>query len=188
MAQNIGYIRVSSVGQNTDRQLDSITLDKVFTEKVSGCTTNNRPVLQECIEYAREGDTLHLHSIDRLARNLADLQAFITRINAKGVMVMFHKEGLTFTGDSNNPMNQLMLQMMGAFAEFERSMIKERQKEGIAKALSKGTKFGAAPKFTSIQIEEIKTKRELGISVAKLADEFDTSRQTIYTILKKSYK
>ncbi len=185
MAQNIGYIRVSSVGQNTDRQLDSITLDKVFTEKVSGCTTNNRPVLQECIEYAREGDTLHLHSIDRLARNLADLQAFITRINAKGVMVMFHKEGLTFTGDSNNPMNQLMLQMMGAFAEFERSMIKERQKEGIVKAKKKGIKFGAAPKFTNEQIEEIKARRTAGESAATLATEFNVSRQTIYSMLSK---
>ena len=185
MAQNIGYIRVSSVGQNTDRQLDSITLDKVFTEKVSGCTTNNRPVLQECIEYAREGDTLHLHSIDRLARNLADLQAFITRINAKGVMVMFHKEGLTFTGDSNNPMNQLMLQMMGAFAEFERSMIKERQREGIVKAKKKGIKFGAAPKFTNEQIEEIKARRTAGESAATLATEFNVSRQTIYSMLSK---
>ena len=185
MAQNIGYIRVSSVGQNTDRQLDSITLDKVFTEKVSASTANNRPVLQECIEYAREGDTLHLHSIDRLARNLADLQALITRINAKGVIVMFHKENLTFTADSTNPMNQLMLQMMGAFAEFERSMIKERQAEGISKALSKGVKFGASPKFSVSQIAEIKARKASGENVVELAKAFDTSRQTIYSMLAK---
>lgn len=180
---NIGYVRVSSVAQNTDRQLDSVVLDKIFTEKVSGSSANNRPALQDCIDYAREGDTLHLHSIDRLARNLADLQALITRINEKGVIVMFHKEGLIFTDDSNNPMNQLMLQMMGAFAEFERSMIKERQREGINKALSKGIKFGAALKFSSLQIEEIKTRRSAGESVIELAKAFDTSRQTIYAML-----
>jgi DNA invertase Pin-like site-specific DNA recombinase len=100
------------------------------------------------------------------------------------VAVEFHKENLTFTNDSNNPMNHLMLQMMGAFAEFERSMIRERQREGIDKAKSKGIKFGAAPKFTEVEIEQIKSSKAEGKSVISIADKFNVSRQTIYTILK----
>jgi DNA invertase Pin-like site-specific DNA recombinase len=100
------------------------------------------------------------------------------------VVVNFHKENLTFTADSNNPINQLMMQMMGAFSEFERSLIRERQREGIDKALAKGTKFGASPKFTSKQIEEIKIKKASGSSVISIAGELNVSRQTIYTILK----
>lgn len=182
---NIGYIRVSSISQNTDRQLDGVTLDKVFTEKQSGKSASDRPALQDCIDYVREGDTLHIHSIDRLARNLADLQAIVARLNSKGVIVEFHKEKLTFSADSSNPMNTLMMQMMGAFGEFERSMIKERQAEGIAKALKQGIKFGAAPKFTAPQIEEIKARRAAGESVVELSKAFATSRQTIYAMLGK---
>lgn len=184
MAQ-IGYVRVSSNNQNTDRQLDGMKLDKTFTEKQSGKSANDRLELQNCIDYAREGDTLHVHSIDRLARNLADLQAIVARINAKGVTVQFHKEGLTFTADSSNPMNKLMFQMLGAFAEFERSIIKERQREGIDKALEKGVKFGAKPKFSSEQIADIKARHVAGDSVAVIAKAFETSRQTIYTMLAK---
>jgi DNA invertase Pin-like site-specific DNA recombinase len=182
---HIGYIRVSSTNQNTDRQLDGVTLDKTFTEKQSGKSANDRLELQRCIDYSREGDTLHIHSIDRLARNLADLLALVERINAKGVAVQFHKEGLTFAGDTTNPMNKLMFQMLGAFAEFERTIIKERQREGIDKALSKGVKFGAAPKFTPAQIADIQAKRAAGDSVVKLAKQFETSRQTIYSMLTK---
>jgi DNA invertase Pin-like site-specific DNA recombinase len=184
MAQ-IGYVRVSSNSQNTDRQLDGIQLDKTFTEKQSGKSASDREQLQACIEYAREGDTLHVHSIDRLARNLADLQVLVERINAKGITVRFHKENLTFNADSSNPMNKLMFQMLGAFAEFERSIIKERQREGIEKALEKGIKFGAKPKFTDDQITDIKTRHIAGISVAVIAKEFNASRQTIYTMLGK---
>lgn len=120
----VGYIRVSSFSQNTDRQLFGISLDKIFEEKASAKDTN-RPVLKDCLEYLREGDELHVHSIDRLARNLIDLQTIVSDLNGKGVSVVFHKENLTFTGNIENPMNKLMLQMMGAFAEFERNLIKE---------------------------------------------------------------
>jgi DNA invertase Pin-like site-specific DNA recombinase len=182
---NIGYIRVSTVGQNTDRQLDGVVLDKIFTEKQSGKSASDRQVLQECIEWIRDGDILHVHSIDRLARNLADLQDLINRINSKGVAIMFHKENLTFTADSTNSMSQLMLQLMGAFAEFERNIIKERQAEGIKQALSKGIKFGAEAKFNAPQIAEIKAKRERGDSVIELAKAYAVSRPTIYAVLNK---
>lgn len=103
----VGYIRVSSFGQNTDRQLLDISLDKIFEEKASAKDTN-RPVLKDCLEYLREGDELHIHSIDRLARNLVDLQTIVSDLNGKGVSVVFHKENLTFTGNIENPMNKLM--------------------------------------------------------------------------------
>lgn len=184
MAQ-IGYKRVSSEGQNTDRQLDNIKLDKVFDEKISAGAAHNRMELQNCIDYIREGDVLHVHSIDRLARNLCDLQSIVSRINAKGVTVQFHKENLIFSSDSSSPMNNLLFQIMGAFAEFERAQIRERQQEGINKAISKGIRFGAAPKFTSAQIEEVKLRRLNGESVISLAKAFDVSRQTIYSMLQK---
>jgi DNA invertase Pin-like site-specific DNA recombinase len=132
-SQNVAYLRVSSVDQSVARQQEAIkvvSLDKTFIEKASGKDTN-RPVLQECLEYCREGDTLHVHSIDRIARNLKDLQGLVDQFIAKDVTVHFHKEGLIFNGN-DDAMSRLMLQMMGAFAEFERNLIHERQVEGIA--------------------------------------------------------
>ncbi len=128
MTAHIGYIRVSTTDQNTERQLDGITLDKTFTDKLSGKDTQ-RPQLQACLEYIREGDTLHVHSMDRLARNLMDLQGMVESLTNRGIVVQFHKESLTFTDDTN-AMNKLMLQIMGAVAEFERSLIRERQRKG----------------------------------------------------------
>lgn len=180
MTANIGYIRVSSNNQNTDRQLDGIALEKVFTEKQSGKSSNDRPQLQECLSWIREGDTLHVHSIDRLARNLVDLQNLVTSITAKGVTLKFHKEGLTFTGDSNNPMNKLLLQMLGAVAEFERNLIKERQAEGIKIAKDKGVKFGAKPKLSDEQIRELKLLIQAGSKVTEVAKQFGVTRPTVY--------
>jgi DNA invertase Pin-like site-specific DNA recombinase len=179
MTSNIGYIRVSSNNQNTDRQLDGITLDKTFTEKQSARNAD-RPQLQECLSWIREGDTLHVHSIDRLARNLVDLQNLVTSITAKGVTLKFHKEGLTFTGDSNNPMNQLLLQMLGAVAEFERNLIKERQAEGIRIAMEKGVKFGAKPKLSDEQISELKLLIQAGGKITEVAKQFGVTRPTVY--------
>lgn len=177
----VGYIRVSSCGQNTDRQLADVVLDKIFEEKVSAKDTN-RPILQDCLEYLREGDELHVHSIDRLARNLVDLQTIVTRLNSKGVSVVFHKENLTFTGN-DNPMNKLMLQMMGAFAEFERNLIRERQREGIAQAIKNGKKIGRGRSLAADQIAEIKKRLESGAAKADIAKEFGISRPTLYTAL-----
>lgn len=150
---NVGYIRVSSYGQNTDRQLADVELDQVFEEKASAKDAK-RPVLQDCLRYLREGDTLHVHSMDRLARNLFDLQKLVSDLTEQGVVVQFHKEHLTFTGDKN-PMATLLLQVMGAIAQFERALIKERQREGIAAAKAKGKRVGAKPKLTNEQVAEI---------------------------------
>jgi hypothetical protein len=123
--QRIGYVRVSTLDQNEKRQLEGQVLDRVFTDKASGRDTA-RPELTELLRFARDGDTVVVHSMDRLARNLDDLRALVQGLTRKGVRVEFVKESLVFTGE-DSPMANLMLSVMGAFAEFERSLIRERQ-------------------------------------------------------------
>jgi hypothetical protein len=130
--QRIGHVRVSTLDQNEKRQLEGQVLDRVFTDKASGRDTA-RPQLAELLRFARVGDTVVVHSMDRLARNLDDLRALLQGLTSKGVCVEFVKESLIFTGE-DSPMANLMLSMMGAFAEFERFLIRERQWEGIALA------------------------------------------------------
>lgn len=179
----IGYIRVSTAGQNTARQLDNLKLDKTFEDKASA-GSRKRPALSEALQYIRTGDTFHVHSIDRLARNLADLQCVVSEITAKGAKVIFHKENLTFSRE-DDAMSKLMLQLMGAFAEFERALIHERQAEGIAKAKAQGKKLGRAPALSEDQQREIQTRVAQGEQKKALSDEFRVSRQTIYSVLKK---
>jgi DNA invertase Pin-like site-specific DNA recombinase len=180
--QKIGYVRVSSVDQNTDRQLDGLTLDKIFTDKASGKSTD-RPALTECLKYIRSGDTLVVHSMDRLARNLDDLRSIVKSLTDQNIKVEFVKESLIFTGE-DSPMSTLLLSVMGAFAEFERSLIKERQKEGIAIAKKQGKYKGRKPSFTTEQINEIKEQIEAGFPKTKIAIKYGVTRQTIYSILK----
>ena len=179
--QHIAYIRVSSVDQNTDRQLAGVAVDESFTDKASGKDTN-RPGLTECLRHVRKGDTLHVHSIDRLARNMSDLLKLIEDLTERGVAVEFHKERLTFT-DESDPFQRLQLQMMGAFAEFERSMIKERQREGIAAAKAKGKQIGAKRKLSDEQVSEIRQRLAKGATKKDLAHEYGISRQTLYKAL-----
>lgn len=184
MSKAIGYIRVSTEDQNTARQLDGVTLDKVFSEKVSGAQSDNRAALRACLDYLRDGDTLHVHSIDRLARNLKDLQGIVTDLTARGVSVQFHKENLHFTGVNDDPMQTLMFHMMGAFAQFERALIRARQAEGIAAAKAAGKHLGRPPAFDKETLTQVRARRAAGESAAALAKEFQVSRQTIYSILK----
>lgn len=179
---DVGYIRVSSTGQNTDRQLDNIKFHKTFTEKASA-GSRKRPVLDECLAYLRDGDTLHVHSIDRLARNLNDLLDIVKELKAKGVSVRFHKDKLTFDA-GEDPMSKLMLQIFGAVAEFERALIKERQAEGIAKAKKKGTRFGQKPKLTAAQVKEVQQMVADRYTKRSIAEKFGVSIPTIYNALK----
>jgi DNA invertase Pin-like site-specific DNA recombinase len=183
MAPHFGYIRVSSLDQNENRQLADIrdTLDKVFIDKLSGKDTQ-RPSLQQMLEFVREGDTVHAHSIDRLARNLRDLQAIVDSLINRGVSVIFHKENLTFSG-GDDPMQKLTLQLMGAFSEFERSIIKERQREGIEAAKQRGVYRGRKPKLRKDQIDEIEAKLAAGATKKAIAEEYGVSRQTLYAAL-----
>ena len=176
--QQVGYIRVSSIDQNTIRQLDGLSLDKTFTEKLSGKDIQ-RPVLQECLAYIRDGDTLHVHSIDRLARNAKDLLNLVKEMIGKGVSLKFHKNNLTFSPDSKDHMAKLQLTMLAAFAEFERELIKERQREGIAIAKAQG-KYAKRRKITDELIAEARARTEKGEPLSRVAKDLKVSRETLY--------
>lgn len=173
--KTIGYIRVSTVGQNTERQLDGIELDKVFEEKISA-KTMNRPKLNEMLEFIREGDTVVVHDISRLARNIQDLHKLVEQITEKNVTLRFVKEGLSFTGDKSDAMSQLMLSMLGAVYQFERSILLERQREGIEIAKKAG-KFTGRP--ASIDNQKILDTLKAGNSISKTAEICGVSKSSV---------
>lgn len=180
--QRIGYVRVSSLDQNPERQLEQVQVDRIFTDKASGKDTQ-RPELDSLLTFVREGDTVVVHSMDRLARNLDDLRSLVQQLAARGVRVEFVKECLTFTGE-DSPMANLMLSVMGAFAEFERTLIRERQKEGIALAKQRGVYRGRQNSLSPEQVVEMKQRAASGETKAALAREFGVSRETIYQYIR----
>ena len=180
--QIVGYARVSSASQNEARQLEALSgVERTFTDKVSGKNTD-RPALTECLAYVREGDTLRVASLDRLARNLDDLRRLVSDLTVKGVRVEFIKEGLTFTGD-DGPMSRLLLSLLGAVAEFERELIRERQREGIELAKAAGRYRGRKPSLTPEQVSQARQRVESGVPKAKVARDLGVSRQTLYNVL-----
>lgn len=182
----IGYVRVSTKEQNTDRQLDGIQLDKIFKEKASGKNIKDRPALKECLNYLREGDTLYVHDIDRLARSLAHLNEVVQSLTEQGVRVEFVSERLSFAKDSQDLAAELMLNMLGAIAQFEHRLMKRRQKEGIAKAKERGVYKGRKPSLTKDEKIEIYNKRiKEEISVKKLVKDYGVSRTTIFRVVKE---
>ena len=183
LGQSIGYIRVSRTDQNLGRQLDGMKLDRVFEDTISGGSLN-RPGWNQCREYLREGDTLYVHSIDRLARNLEDLQRTIRELSDKKVVVHFVKENLTFQGNED-PFQMLMFHMVGAFAQFERAMIRDRQREGIARVRREGKPIGRPRKLTDHQWEEIKAEMKLGVRKSELAKRYGITTDTIYVWLSR---
>ena len=179
--QQIGYIRVSSADQNPDRQLQDIQLDKRFIEKQSGKSIKDRLVWIECSNYLRDGDTLHVHSLDRLGRSLSDLKKIIDSLTEKQVVVKSHKENLLFDKHSSDPMTTLLFHIFGAFAEFERSLIRERQREGIDAAKRRGKHLGRPTKLTdSEDLVLMGNMFDRGDSVAQVAKHFGVSRALIY--------
>ena len=181
--QTVGYIRVSSVGQNTARQLDGVVLDKTFEDKCSGSDTN-RPALQAMLAHVRDGDTVLVHEISRLARNTSDLLALVKQLTDKGVSLTVKKEGLTFTGDKANTMNQMLLTMLGAVSAFELSMINERREEGQAKARAESKHMGRFAKLSADQVADLCSRAAAGESKTKLAADFGISRATLYATIK----
>jgi DNA invertase Pin-like site-specific DNA recombinase len=181
--QRIGYRRVSSHDQNPDRQLEHVQVDKVFTDKASGKDIN-RPQLDALLSFVREGDTVVVHSMDRLARNLDDMRRLVQGFNQRGVRVEFVKECLTFTGD-DTPMANFMLSVMGSFAEFERALIRERQQEGIALAKQRGAYRGRKPALDEKEAEVLRLRIAAGEQKAGLARELGISRETLYKYLKR---
>jgi len=180
--QRIGYIRVSSFDQNPERQLEHVEVDRMFTDKASGKDTR-RPQLDTLLSFVREGDTVVVHSMDRLARNLDDLRRLVQKLTQRGVRIEFVKENLAFAGE-DSPMANLMLSVMGAFAEFERALIRERQREGIALAKQRGAYRGRKKALSSEQVAELRQRASAGEQKSKLAREFGISRETLYQYLR----
>jgi DNA invertase Pin-like site-specific DNA recombinase len=180
--QRVGYVRVSTLDQNTIRQLDGLVVDSVYTDKASG-KDQNRPQLEAMISFVRAGDTVLVHPMARLARNLDDLRQIVRRLTEKKVRVEFVKEQLVFTGD-DTAMATLLLNVMGAFAEFERSLIRERQREGITLARARGVYTGRTPSLTDEQKTELRQKAAIGVPKAALARHYAISRETVYNYLR----
>jgi len=184
VGQRIGYIRVSTLDQHTERQLDGIEVDKTFTDKASGKDTK-RPQLELLMSFVRSGDTVIVHSMDRLARNLDDLRRIVQTLTGKGVRIEFVKEHLAFTGE-DSPMAKLMLSVMGAIHEFDRALIKERQREGIVLAKKRGAFRGRKKSLSQAEAAELRQRITAGLSKARAAREFGISRETLYKYLREA--
>ncbi len=182
--QRIGYTRVSSLDQNPQRQLDGERLDRLFTDHASGKDAE-RPQLEAMLAYVRTGDEVVVHAMDRLARNLDDLRRVVHGLTSRGIRIVFLKEGLAFTGE-DSPMAILLLSVMGAFAEFERSLIRERQREGIALAQARGVYRGRRKALTEERAITLRLRAASGEKKAELAREFGISRETLYQYLRNA--
>ena len=180
--QRLGYVRVSTLDQNSDRQLDGVPVDKTFVDRASGKSAD-RPQLETLLSFAREGDVVVVHSMDRLARNLDDLRRIVQALTRRGVKVEFIKESLTFTGE-DSPMATLLLSVMGGFAEFERALIRERQREGIVLAKQRGVYRGRKRSLTTGQVDDLRRRASAGEAKAHLAKEFGISRETVYQYIR----
>ena len=181
----VGYVRVSTVDQKTERQLDGIELDRVFTDKASGKDVK-RPQLQAALEYLRDGDTLFVHSLDRLARNAEDLLRIVRELTERKVAVEFVKNKMTFSGNTADPMARLMLTMLAGFATFERDLIRERQREGITLAKARGAYKGRRKALKPEEAVQLREMANAGMPRAELARTYGISRETVYSYLKAS--
>jgi len=180
--RRFGYVRTSSVSQNTSNQLDGQTLDRIFEERASGKTLD-RPELEAMLSFVRAGDEVVVQSMDRLARNLDHLRQLVQRIAAKGVKATFVKEGMSFTGE-DSPMATLLLSLLDNLAEFDRSRIIERQREGIELAKGRGAYKGRRPSLNEDQVRMIRWRVLAGEKKAQLAREYCVSRETLYSYLR----
>lgn len=178
------YIRVSTIEQNTERQLRDVVCDRVYEEKISGKDTN-RPQLQAMLSNIRSGDIINIHEMSRLARNTRDLLNLVEEITSKGATIIFHKENITFNGnEKQDPYQKMMMTMLGAVAELERSILLERQREGIALAKLHNKYKGGKNKLTTEQVAELNTLRKQGMPIARIAKQFKITRPTVYSYLR----
>jgi DNA invertase Pin-like site-specific DNA recombinase len=180
--QRIGYIRVSTFDQNPEHQLEDVDVDRIFSDKASGKDVR-RPQLKALMDFVRDGDTVIVHSMDRLACNLDDLRRIVQTLTERGVCIEFRKEQLSFTGEES-PMAKLMLSVMGAFAEFERALLRERQREGIALAKQRGAYKGRKRALSDAEAAEARVRIAAGQKKAQVAREFGISRETLYRYLR----
>lgn len=184
--QLVGYIRVSTLDQREDRQLEGVELDQRFTDHVSGKDVR-RPQLTALLSFVREGDTVVCHSMDRLGRNLDDLRKLVFGLTERGIRVGFRKENLVFTGE-DSPRANLLLSVMGAIAEFERQLIRERQREGIALAKKRGVYKGRPATLSAEVVASLLAKLEAGVKPSDLARELGISRMTLHRYRPKAVR
>ncbi|WP_010304139.1 recombinase family protein [Candidatus Odyssella thessalonicensis] len=181
MTVYVGYARVSSQGQSLDIQRDKLKhCPKIFEEKKSG-TTSDRPELKRCLEYVREGDTLVITKLDRLARSTLDLCNIADELQRKNVALQVIDQNI----NTNDATGRLLFNMLGAIAQFETEIRAERQADGISKALEKGVKFGRKYVLTPKDVEELKHAREAGETISSLMRKFRLSKSTVYRYLRK---
>ena len=178
----VGYARVSSVGQSLDIQLEKLAhCNKVFQEKKSG-TSDKRPRLQECLEYVREGDTLVITKLDRLARSTLHLCQIAAELQQKQVNLKVIDQNIN-TGDATG---RLLFNMLSAIAQFETELRAERQIDGIQKAKERGVRFGRQRKLTAQQISEMRQRRKQGVLIKTLMKDYDLSKATVYRYLNEN--
>jgi len=179
----VGYARVSSIGQSLEVQQAKLKhCDKIFEEKRSGTSTHNRPALQQCLNYLREGDTLTITKLDRLARSTLHLTQIAHQLDQEGIELMVLDQNI----DTKTPTGKLLFQMLGAISEFENSLRKERVAEGVAKAKERGVRFGPKNKLTPDQVQEMSQKRADGVLIKDLMTQYGISKASVYRILKDS--
>lgn len=181
VGQIVGYARVSTLEQNVARQVEALEVecDKIFVEKVSAAKTENRPQFQEMLRYLREGDVLQVTSADRLARSTRDLLDIVQSLKDRGVQVEFLDNPALNT---DTPQGEFMLTILAAVAQLERSIIRERQAEGIAIARAAG-KYDRAPKLSPEQAREVRRLDALGVPKTAIARKMGCSRHTVYAVL-----
>jgi len=172
--QIIGYVRVSTLEQNPDRQVAAIgVVDETFTDRVSGKSRANRPGLAGMLRHVRRGDTVRVSSMDRLARSVVDLAQLVQEMTSRGVRVEFVTDRLTFDPGGEDPFATFQLHLLGAVAQLERSLIRERQREGIEIAKSNGVYRGRARKPTPEQVADAQRLVDAGVPKAKVGVEDD---------------
>jgi len=178
------YLRVSTISQNTDRQLVGVPCDREFVEKVSA-KDMERPQLLAMLSNLRQGDLINIHELSRLARNTKDLLGIVEQILGTGASIKFHKENLMFnSGEAQDAFQQLMLTMLGAIAQFERNLLLERQREGIAIAKAKGKYKGKQSRFNDKDIQEMKERfAQPATNKSSLARDLGITRQHLYRLV-----
>lgn len=185
VGQTLGYIRMSTVDQDSARQIEQLgKCQKIFQDTGSGRSPEARNGLHNLMKYVRAGDVVVVQSMDRLGQDTLDLYQILDELTRKGATVKLLSEGFTVSRDETRPTQQLLLKFLAVIADFERAKIKERQAEGIAIAKAKG-KYKQHPKLNETDLEQIHALLELGKSKAEIARQFQVSRQTVYNTLKR---
>lgn len=177
----VGYARVSTTGQSLDVQLEKLNAAgcaRIYSEKLSGLDSK-RPELRACLDYVREGDTLIITKLDRLARSTLDLHRIVSQLHDKNVI--FHVLDQSINTSTNE--GRLLFSILAAIAQFETEIRAERQREGVKRAQDKGVKFGRKPKIDAQQIEQIQAERLNGALISDLMKKYNISKASVYRCL-----